>query len=220
MKKTKFTRYEGPGLKNFSVSFTDIKNDYFIFLSMLAFGRLDDEGRQKGNAVLRRIHSKEFYELVPHDNNRGEDGKIFRELFILRKYISGYAQIEDSLAGPCTVLEMMLGVANKMSETLSVGGSMDNLFPEEGGYSREEIMLKTCFWTLMRNLGLEDIDNQKYFEPGVEEKVDDIIEVLLTRKYTYGGEGGLFPLLTSLGDQRKVEIWYQMQAYLMENNEI
>jgi hypothetical protein len=37
------------------------------------------------------------------------------------------------------------------------------------------------------------------------------------RLYTTSGYGGLFPLEEPKEDQRKVEIWYQMMAYLGEN---
>ena len=37
------------------------------------------------------------------------------------------------------------------------------------------------------------------------------------RRYKRSGEGGLFPLKNAAKDQRKVEIWYQLSSYLLEN---
>jgi hypothetical protein len=48
----------------------------------------------------------------------------------------------------------------------------------------------------------------------------DCIDRFLSRKYDYNGVGGIFPLRKGASeDQRNVEIWYQMQSYLMENYE-
>ena len=51
------------------------------------------------------------------------------------------------------------------------------------------------------------------------EKVDYYVDKLLGRDYFRDGFGGLFPLKHAKKDQRKVEIWYQLQNWLMENYE-
>jgi hypothetical protein len=45
------------------------------------------------------------------------------------------------------------------------------------------------------------------------------LAVLNKREYFPSGKGGLFPLENPREDQTKVEIWYQMHAYVMENYE-
>jgi hypothetical protein len=41
---------------------------------------------------------------------------------------------------------------------------------------------------------------------------------LNNRTYSKLGKGGLFPLRSSAYDQRKVELWYQMAAFMTENH--
>jgi hypothetical protein len=47
--------------------------------------------------------------------------------------------------------------------------------------------------------------------------VNQILTNLVERTYQKNGKGGLFPLKQPAKDQRRVEIWYQMAAYLNEN---
>ena len=44
-----------------------------------------------------------------------------------------------------------------------------------------------------------------------------ILNKIIDRGYSRRGVGGLFPLKYSKNDQRKVELWYQMHSYLIEN---
>lgn len=47
--------------------------------------------------------------------------------------------------------------------------------------------------------------------------IDMVFKQLNSRYYKSDGFGGLFPLSNPMGDQRYVEVWYQMMAYLAEN---
>ena len=47
-------------------------------------------------------------------------------------------------------------------------------------------------------------------------EIDEIIDRFVWRTYAPNGEGGVFPLKTPKEDQREVELWYQMSAYLLE----
>ncbi len=50
-------------------------------------------------------------------------------------------------------------------------------------------------------------------------EIDDILERLIWRQYQEDGQGGFFPLAWPEQDQREVELWYQMNAYLAENED-
>jgi hypothetical protein len=65
---------------------------------------------------------------------------------------------------------------------------------------------------LIRNLGLIDTNDTN---TDVKE-VNAIIKRVVDRTYQHNGHGGLFPLRLATSDQRKVEIWYQLSAYLSE----
>ena len=47
--------------------------------------------------------------------------------------------------------------------------------------------------------------------------INEAFQMINERSYAFDGYGGLFPLRKPHQDQRNIEIWYQMQAYLMEN---
>ena len=63
------------------------------------------------------------------------------------------------------------------------------------------------------NLGLDKFDDKHYNSDYVYE----ILGKFVRREYDFNGRGGLFPLKNVQNDQRKVEIYYQMLAYLSEN---
>ena len=152
--------------------------------------------------LLRQLYSKEFYALIPNDDNRGEDGKEFRKLYALQK---GIADISGTIyEGPCTVLEMLVAIANRLGLILEDSG-------EEEDRSR-------WFFRLLDHLGLLDFTDDNYIENSDSATlIDEILNRLIDRTYSADGYGGLFPLRNPDRDQREVEIWYQMQAWLNEN---
>jgi hypothetical protein len=46
--------------------------------------------------------------------------------------------------------------------------------------------------------------------------IDDILDSVIWRTYSPDGRGGFFPLNQPQEDQRKIEIWYQMNKYVIE----
>jgi hypothetical protein len=68
----------------------------------------------------------------------------------------------------------------------------------------------------MRNAGLDAFDDGN-FDTMDDSEVMKILDRIIERTYQRNGVGGLFPLKRDKKDQRKVELWYQMNAYLIEN---
>jgi hypothetical protein len=71
-------------------------------------------------------------------------------------------------------------------------------------------------WKLLKNLRLT-----RMFDPFTENKADrveQILEDLIWRTYQPNGLGGFFPLKRPNEDQTKIEIWYQLNEYVMEIN--
>jgi len=71
------------------------------------------------------------------------------------------------------------------------------------------------FQRFIDNLGLG-----RYVDDGFEShsrQVDRIIGHFNNRTYRPDGQGGLFPLTRPAADQRRIELWYQMGAYLREH---
>lgn len=148
--------------------------------------------------LLVHLHELEFYSFVPNDHNRGADGEYLRELYCGdgRWAPHGVSSLPSS---GCTMLEMLIGVASRLEFALYLSDWERSI----GGW----------FWILVENLGLEWCDDVDW-RP---ELVDKKVEVFLARTYRSNGDGGLFPLRNPRLDQRKVEIWDQMNAWRMEN---
>jgi hypothetical protein len=141
--------------------------------------------------TLRQLHNIAFYSLIPNDDNRGLDGVQLRLAYEEDTgNLMPHAYYDES----CSVLEMLVALADRMS--------FITFDPAEDSEPNRH----SCFWQLIRNLNLKPLgmNNSK------------IIIDLLERNYTPSGDGGLFPLGSTRKDQRNVEIWYQMMAYLEE----
>lgn len=160
-------------------------------------------------SLLSQLHGTEFYSLVPNDDNRGVDGEQLRSKFLDEMDLQRSSSLPD---GPCSVLEMIIGMAYRLEFEL-FGGE----------YERS---VADWFWVLIDNLGLRTFDDILYErDRGSEGKIDRIIRILLDREYGTDGFGGLFPLKrtqqnlakSGTADQRRVELWYQMNAWIMQN---
>lgn len=105
---------------------------------------------------------------------------------------------------PCTMLEMIIGISKRMSE---------QLMNEDG-----EDKTAQYFWEIIGNLGLDCWDDDNFgWETGLAPKnVGKICEILCKRQYNPDGTGGgMFPMPGVLDiNQKKMEIWYQMQEYI------
>ena len=171
-----------------------IRREYFEWLCNLA--SVERSGYTY-YFLFNDLHLIDFFTKIERDNNRVEDGLQLRKEF----------GCEDILTGPCSVLEMIIALARRMD-----GIMYDNEIGPEPDY---------WFWRMMENLGLDRyFDCEEYISEDKNSEIQNIICTLLERRYSWNGRGGLFPLKDNgyLKDQRKVEIWYQMQSYLVEEN--
>lgn len=171
-----------------------VEKIYFTWLT----DRIDfDFGRSNGATYLdlmQALHTKEFVWLVPNDDNRLEDAMALRTQFLDE---TGITNPDNLLMGvpPLSVLEVILG----LSLRCAFNG---------GGYPPH------WAWRLIENLDLHNMSDPVTRRKS--DKIDDILETFIYRNYEPDGVGGLFPLTHPNDDQRKVEIWYQMNAYLDE----
>ena len=147
--------------------------------------------------IFTKLHDTDFIFLMPRDEDRAEDGVSLRYRFaIANGYEDYYPTVLEYLRGPCSVLEMMVALAIKCEETMED--------PSRGDRTGQ------WFWTMMRNLGLGGMDDNRYDRRVVE----SILNRFLHRDYEPDGKGGLFVLHHCEYDLRDVEIWYQMCWYL------
>jgi hypothetical protein len=66
----------------------------------------------------------------------------------------------------------------------------------------------------MDNVELKQYNDRRSYR---EDTIQDVLDTIIFRTYKYDGRGGLFPLREGKEDQRRVELWYQMCAYILEN---
>lgn len=145
-------------------------------------------------ALARQLFRTEFVWFIPNDDNRVADGKDLRAEFVTTEGLRDDVT-EEWLHYGCSVLEMLVALSRRLA------------FESEGGP-------RAWFATLIENLHLNRVVDTRYNEQEVTDKID----ALIWRNYKYTGEGGLFPLKYPDRDQRDVEIWYQLNAYLMERD--
>ena len=142
--------------------------------------------------LLRQLYHKPFIWFVPNDHNRKYDGIDLRYEFIDEDKIQDVDP--DWMGLNCSMLEMLIALSRRFAF-------------EAEGEPRE------WFWHMIQILGLDKYNDKE----GVPvNKVDDVLDRVIWRTYEPSGRGGLFPLNHAAEDQRKVELWYQLSAYLLE----
>lgn len=182
----------------------DVNQDYFQWLCEL-IGANRPDGRSYW-LLMKDLFRKEFYSLIPHDENRESDGLELREEYLSEINYPRYFRFEKE----CSVLEMLIALSRRIDyET----GDPYDFGESDDGYRK-------WFWEMVDNLGLMDYDDENYVDYGGFTQVDGILDNFLERGYAWDGFGGLFPLTSTDIDQREIEIWYQMSAYLDEKGVI
>lgn len=149
--------------------------------------------------LLSQLYHKEFIWIIPNDDNRVEDGRELRFEFVREQ---GFAWVKASWMGiGCSFLEMLVGLSRRLA------------FEAEGE-------VHEWFWHLLGNLKIATCVDSVYRISRKPEQINEIMDMVIWRTYSSSGAGGLFPLRYPDQDQRGVEIWYQLNAYLMEQEEM
>jgi hypothetical protein len=144
--------------------------------------------------LLYILYTHEFSWIIPNDDNRVEDGKFLRYEFLETEGVDRDHRDTLWFDLPCSFLEFLVALARR-AEFESDQATDD------------------WFWEMLSNIELDHYNDQTRVDAA------DILPVLnrvIWRQYHYNGGGGLFPLLHPERDQRKVEIWYQLSAYILE----
>lgn len=148
-------------------------------------------------SLLRRLYVKEFVWSVANDDNRVEDGRDLRFEFMESHGIENDVDV-DWLGLGCSMLEMLIGLSRRLSF-------------EDDGEPRE------WFWRLLENVDLARYTDMICDRYTCHEEIDRVLDRVIFREYDADGRGGLFPLNHARRDQRDVELWYQLSAYLIEH---
>lgn len=98
------------------------------------------------------------------------------------------------LEGPCSFLEMVCALADRMVDLVDY----------------EECSVRDCVFTMLKNAGFM----------GDHISVKTIVKRINDRTYNRHGKGSLFFCPSTKYNFRKLEIWYQMQEYVLEEQPI
>lgn len=153
-------------------------------------------GAQTYRELYWELYKKEFIPILAYDDNRAEDGMALLVEWIHDQGLD--VEIMASATRGCSFLELVIGLSRRLA-------FMDGGDPAEWA------------WTLLGNLGFHSSDdplnghNRRF--------IDETLDRVIHRTYRPDGGGGLFPLAFPTKNQRKVELWYQMNAYLEENQD-
>lgn len=152
-------------------------------------------------SLIRQLYIKEFIWIIPNDDNRVEDGRDLRYEFLDETQGLAKNEVDLNWMGlGCSFLEMLVALSRRLA------------FEADEGQPRE------WFWHILENLDLARFNDELYHNDMQTETINEVLDAVIWRTYHPDGTGGMFPLKEPTEDQRDVEIWYQLGAYLLERN--
>ena len=169
------------------------------------------------NWMAKRMHASKYMILfdllydatftwkadIPRDEDRAANGRYLRARFSEE---TGMRMDDSWLEWECRFLEFLVALAFSIEDNILYD-------PENPGQEAD------VFWEMMDNCGLSRFDDDEMRNSGYlgYATASEIMQMIMDRRYDKNGNKGLFPLARPAMDQRKVEIWYQANAYAMEN---
>ena len=171
---------------------------YFEWLAVRVVNTRLRSASQTRWTVLRKLYTTEFIWRIHNDENRVEDGKELRRQFLEAHPISN--PLPGWLDQGCSFLEMLVALSDRLT------------FQTEGWASAD------WFWHLLDNVGL-NVSDVEFQRANMDIYTDSVLAQINDRTYDWNGRGGLFPLQrVSEVDHTQVELWYQMNYYLLERS--
>lgn len=173
--------------------------DYYEWL----ISQIQVGGSRTYRDLYERLHNVEFVWTVPNDDNRLADGQELRIEFLNECTDISSKQITKfyrSVQEGATFLEVVIALSRRLE------------------FNAGEMSAPAWAWKLLKNIGLNKMSDP--FDDEKARKVDEIVERVIWRQYDRNGKGGFFPLKFADKDQTKVEIWYQMHAYIIERDKL
>ena len=174
-----------------------IEEAYFHWLYDQVFEVWNPRSPESFTTVCWLMNQVVFTPLVPYDENRIADAAELRNQF---------QQYAGSL-GPEEISAVMLPDASVFEVLIALAGKADFMVP---------LSVRTWFRVFIENLKLDKYSDQ-YCQARSTWPIERTINIFNNRSYTPFGKGGIFPMRNPEHDQRKVELWYQMGAYMTEN---
>lgn len=189
---------------------SEVRRGYFMYLcDLVGLNGWDNNmqvdmknGHMTYFLLANALHSKDFIPIIPNDDNRAAWGMQLRKNYAL--YSSAFEDYSSIERPFCSFLEMFVALA--------INIDMDIMCSPDDDLDRS----KDWFWVMMHNLGFGKYTDANWDGKActyVNQKLDDLNK----RRIGEDGSGGIFPLKNPQKDQRITEIWYQMNAFFIEN---
>ena len=139
----------------------------------------------------RALHGVQYRYFVQNDVNRAIEGKNLRRIYVELGGKPAWAYEDE----PASVMEVLVAFAQR-ADDLATGMGIQ---PDARGWCS----LFLYHLGLSGDCSTHDIQTKAQY--------------WVNRQYTASGKGGLFPLDYPTRDQRRLELWYQLNDYLREN---
>ena len=183
----------------------EIEKRYFDWLYEVVCGKWEPRNLSF-RRLLTFLYDTPFRPDNEMDNNRAIDGENLRWRFAAECHDIPGAIPENNVSvafhgKPCSMLEMMVALALRCEESIMEDAEAGNRVGQ-------------WFWTMIVSLGLAAMDDNRFHRS----RAEFVIERFHRRDYQPNGAGGLFTLQNPKEDMRTLDIWYQMMAYLNEND--
>lgn len=164
------------------------------YLEWLKLCGCDLDPHNEYNLLFRDLYSTVFEYRIDYDDNR-----IYEALSIRDEYDGDSGLHPDDV----NMLELIRSLAMRCAEM-----SFD---------STELLTITEWFWKMLSYVGLTKFVDSEYLDNGGSEAVRTILYRIINRTYKRNGQGGLLPLKNPKCDQRRVDLWDQMNEYVSEN---
>lgn len=147
--------------------------------------------------LLQALIDTDFRPSMDRDTNRSADGIYLRTLFAIECNYS-VNDVNAIIDDNCSLMEMMLALAIRMEDSIM---------------SDPEIGDRTSHWFASMLYSLNVMQPDENFDINWFRQC---IYEFNTRQYQPNGFGGLFTIRDPHKDMRTMEIWAQMNQYLVE----
>lgn len=172
-----------------------LKSNYFEWL-------LDIIGGSCGyRKMLSTLFDIDYYWVVKFDDDRVKDG------YLLRKTYLGFIGSDGVIEGNISVLEVMIALAISCEDTIMHDRDIGDRTPN-------------WFWMMCSNLKITGTRfGDQHYNRFTEEEVRVIIDNMLARRYGDDGKGSMFPCVKSVPNFSNLNLWLQLNQYLLEKYE-
>lgn len=177
-------------------------SEYYTYLISLIDPPAGVESRlRKHGMLLFELWKREFYwfDSMEEEENRSRDGKNLRDQFIM-----DFDMPPDKVPqGPCNILEMLVALSLKLDAIVHDW----------------RIGNRPWEWVEMfiENLGFDDLTDDNINPMRDSAYINAKLDTFLTRNLGPKGEGGLFRFHKPLVTVRQLDIWAQMNKWIIEN---